>query len=80
MTATETKPRKPPKLFSVTGDATGIHANLSSYSIDRLVYAVAVLKGLAQAGVQFPKAAALASELDAFVNDPTAKATKAQAV
>lgn len=72
-TGTDTKPRKPPKLFSVTGDASGISANLSSFSLDRLVNAVAVLQGLSQAKAQFPKAAVLAYELDAFLNEPTAK-------
>jgi hypothetical protein len=72
-TETPSKTKKPAKLFSVTGDASGIHASLSGYSEDRLANAVEVLKGLSQAGAQFPKASRLAYELDAFVNEPTAK-------
>lgn len=71
-----TKTKKPPKLFSVTGDSSGIKTVLSNYSRDKITDAMRVLYALAKADNTFPKALALSAALDAFATDPTAKDAK----
>lgn len=72
-TATETKTRKPPKLFSVTGDHTGIKTELSKTARDTLTDAVTVLYALSKAGETFPRALSLSAQLQDFAEKPTAK-------
>lgn len=72
-TTTETKPRKPPKLFSVSGSADGITTTLTDAANKRLLEASGVLDALSHCGQQFPRADALAAALDAFIANPTAK-------
>lgn len=65
--------KKPPKLFSVTGDATGIKTVLSSYSIDKLWNASGILAALSKVPEQFPGADTLSKSIDEFIRNPTAK-------
>lgn len=68
-----TKTKKPPKLFSVTGDASGVRVKLSAYADGKLTDAIRVLESLFHAGGTFPKSAALAESITLFLMDPTAK-------
>ncbi len=71
-TATATEP-KPRKLFTVEVGAGGITTKLSKTATDALERAGDVLDCLALAGDTFPKAAAIAEYLAAFIGDPTSK-------
>lgn len=72
-TTAEPKVKKPPKLFSVTGDATGIKTVLSEYSRRKLSEASEILIILSVCEGQFLTAESISKAIDSFIVNPTAK-------
>lgn len=72
-TTSEPKTKKPPKLFSVTGDANGIKTTLSEYARRKLSEASEILIILSGCEGQFLTAESISKALDSFIVNPTAK-------
>lgn len=70
-TTSEPKTKKPPKLFSVTGDASGTKVKLSDSAVTALAKAANVLAALEKSAAIFPRAGDIGRMVAAFVMSPT---------